>query len=141
MSSFYGGASIYGGTGSPGGSANEGSLKKLVGTEENPIILNTIEAGTYMLTGYYKYITLDEEIEQIILTQISVTEDFITGNKIVTYEYLANGKPYLRVITYYDDGTYSIADICLANSSAPLIFIDDEEATAPAGSAPIIFID
>ena len=42
MSSFYGGASIYGGTGSPGGSANEGSLKKLVGTEENPIILNTI---------------------------------------------------------------------------------------------------
>lgn len=139
MSSFYGGASIYGGSGSGGGSTE--TSKVLIGTESNPIIFDSLEEGSHIVTGYYKFILADEEIEQIIRTELTVSEDLITENKIISYQYMSNGKPYLRTITYYDDGTYSIADICLANSSAPLIFIDDEEATAPAGSAPIIVID
>lgn len=147
MSSFYGGASIYGGgNGSGGGTSDYNDLqnvpvKNLTGTESNPVILDSLQEGNYILTGSYKYITEDTEIQQITKTEITVTTDIITDEKIISYQYISNGKPYLRVITYQEDGSYSISNICLANSSSPLIFIDDEEATAPAGFAPTITID
>ena len=146
MSSFYGGASIYGAGNGSGGTSDYNDLqnvpvKNLVGAESNPIILSQLQEGNYILTGFYKFTETDSEINRINRTEISVANDIVTDEKIITYFYMSNGKPYIKAITYQEDNTYSISDISLANGSAPLFFIDDEEATAPAGTAPVITID
>ena len=146
MSSFYGGASIYGNSNSGGGTFDYDELqnvpvKNLAGSESNPILLDGLDYGSYVLSGDYKFSINDTETSYLNKTSISVIKDTVTEEKIVTYQHIKNGMLYSRIITYREDGTYSISDISLANGSAPLIFIDDEEATAPAGSAPMITID
>ena len=146
MSSFYGGASIYGGGSGSGGSSNYDDLqnipiKNATGTEDAPVNLDSLDYGSYLLDGNYIFKESETQTGVLRKTQISVVQDVVTQKKVVTYQYLQNGYLYARTITYEEDGSYAVSDICLASGSSPLIFIDDEEATTPAGSAPVITID
>lgn len=105
-------ASFYPNLGGGGGGSNVDYDKiknkpiiNLRGTEEVPDIISALDYGNYFVKGYFKF-DIDQENPQTFdtNTNLYVSKDEITGKKIFTYSIIKDGKPYMVIGTYNEEG-------------------------------------
>ena len=77
----------------------------LNGTAEVPDIISALGYGNYIVNGYFKFDT-DQEEPQIfdIPTNMIVSKDTTTGKKAFSYTFIKNGEPYMAIGTYDEEG-------------------------------------
>lgn len=106
MGSFYGGGAIMGGSIGGGGTTNYDSLqntpiKNLTGTEVAPVVLSNLEPGLYKVKGDFKYDKNDTESDSFSTpTELLITTDAETGEKIAYFQYFENGELKARVVVF-----------------------------------------
>lgn len=79
----------------------------LVGNAANPVILQALAFGTYSLLGEYKYTAADVDIMTAATKLfLEVSDDNLSGNKIVKFEDYEDGERYVESIIF-DGATYT----------------------------------
>ena len=124
MVSFYGNAGGEGGGGS-GGTTNYNDLTNkpfinMVGTSANPMIIQNLLSGRYLISGYFKHGT--DEPSGIAVpagtkAEIIIGVDTITGYKVAEYNTIENGDIIVNKILYKADG--SLDKVEKVNVSTP----------------------
>jgi len=101
--------------GDTGGTTNYNKLLNipivnLEGTDTNRIILNSLNYGTYSLTGYYYYTSTDTENRNLpYTTLVKIKQDTITNRKVASFETFEDSCFYVYNI-YFNEDAY---DTCV----------------------------
>lgn len=106
MGSFYGNYGVDSGGGGGGGTTNYDELSKkpiinLYGLPNNPIVISTLNAGLYLLKGYYKFNTITESLSydnDVLL--LTVTVDYFSGQKNAFFTRTENNQYITYLVTY-----------------------------------------
>lgn len=111
MVSFYGNAGGEGG--GSGGTTNYNDLTNKpfinsIGTSANPIVIQNLSSGRYLISGYFKHGT--DEPDDITVpagtkAEVIVGIDTITGYKVAEYNTIENGDIIVNKILYKADGS------------------------------------
>lgn len=135
MGSFYG----------SGGIVNYNQLTnkpitQLTGTESEPIILNTLNYGEYLIDGYFVYTSLDTVLKGSNLhpTYISIMMDDRTLRKAAHYETFESEVYFLYHVYFKNDET-CVLDKITINKTHGLIFLDESEFPQP-GVEGVLYI-
>lgn len=110
MVSFYG--NVGGEGGGSGGTTNYNDLINKpfinsVGTTSSPIVIQSLESGRYLISGYFKHgISQTENVEVPAGTkaEIIVGVDTVTGYKVAEYNTFQNGEIIINKILYDENG-------------------------------------
>ena len=112
MSSFYGNHGIGGGGGgvTDYNQLSNKPITNIEGSNATPVSLNTLEYGTYLLSGYYKY-TIDGDVyEADPPIMVKIMKDEVTNRRVVYYETTKNGVLIAVLGNYNADGTVDIKE-------------------------------
>jgi len=141
MSSFYGNYSVGGGT---GGTSDYNDLlnKPFIhkeGTLNNPIVLNTLDYGHYLIKGNFLYTSKDTENKTVnYQSYIEIYQDTISLRKVAKYETFEDGKYYIYTIYFNEDDT-CLRDKLSITKSDGVLFISESELPTE-GSEGILYI-
>ena len=110
MSSFYGNHGIGGGGGgvTDYNQLSNKPITNIEGSNATPVSLNTLEYGTYLLSGYYKYIIDGDVYEADPPIMVKIMKDEVTNRRVVYYETIKNGVLVAVLGNYKDDGTVDV---------------------------------
>lgn len=139
MSSFYG---CYGSSSTGTGTSDYNELANrpfinITGTQENPIVLNSLGYGNYVIKGFFMYVT-NGNLKNTSQLLVSITQDKITLKKTSFYETIENEKLYFYTVIFNDDGTCLINKESI-NKTNGTIFIGESELPT-IGSENILYI-
>lgn len=137
MSSFYGNGG--------GGTIDYNKLKNrpvtnLTGTEESPVILNTLDYGEYIINGNYLY-TLNDSVlkggdEPLYVLMF---KDTVTSKKIAKYEIFEDEVYYINNIYFGDEETYLIDKFPIKGNGG-ILFIEDDSDLPIIGEEGLLYI-
>lgn len=110
MVSFYGNAGGEGG--GSGGTTNYNDLINKpfinsVGTTSSPIVIQSLESGRYLISGYFKHGTSQTENVEVpagTKAEVIVGIDTVTGYKVAEYNTFQNGEIIINKILYNQSG-------------------------------------
>lgn len=143
---FSDGTSVDAGeiTGGSGGTTNYNKLlntpiTNIVGTTDEPIVLNTLDYGNYMLSGSFIYTSQDTDIKTINYKSIvQIYQDSVSSRKVAKFENFEDSKFYIYNIYFNDDETCLQDKILVTNQSA-ILFV--KEADLPTqGTEGVLYV-
>lgn len=110
MVSFYG--NVGGEGGGSGGTTNYNDLINKpfinsVGTTSSPIVIQSLESGRYLISGYFKHGTSQTENVEVpagTKAEVIVGVDTVTGYKVAEYNTFQNGEIIINKILYDQNG-------------------------------------
>jgi hypothetical protein len=117
MASFYG--TFVGLSGSGDGTSDYNQLlnvpvKNITGTEDVPILLATLEPGSYNLNGPFKCgENTDLEVAQNTLVKVLIDSE--TDQKLVKYDSFESDTYYINIGAVVEDNKVSLEKIILNN--------------------------
>lgn len=116
-------------------------VKNVAGTAETPIILNTLDYGSYVLSGSYLYTSKDSTVKTISYkTNIQIYQDAVSQRKVAKFENIEDSIFYIYTIYFNDDETCLQDKLQISNSSQTgVLFV--KEADLPAtGVEGILYV-
>jgi hypothetical protein len=131
-------------TGGSGGTTNYNKLlntpiTNLSGTEDEPVVLNTLNYGNYLLTGYFQY-RPGSSIKSVGYKMlVEVLQDLVTLRKVATFETYEDGDPYHYSIYFNEDGTCLQDKVLISNQKESILFMKDADLPT-AGQEKILYI-
>lgn len=110
------------------------------GTEDSPIVLNTLDYGNYILTGNYQYTSIADIQTTDVPVLVQITQDAITSEKIATFEVYEDGEACRYSITFYDDDTCLQDKVIIANQKEVVLFFNDDANLPDQGQEEILYV-
>lgn len=138
MSSFYGNhGGIISGTTDYNSLSNK-PITRLVGTENSPIIFNTLDAGEYIVSGYHKYTSTDELRSYDYSIEVLITQDSITNKKVAKFESFEDNIFYINNIYFEQDETYLLDRLRIKDNGGIVYY--NTESLPVVGSPEVLYI-